>query len=96
MGNLQRLPWATRRRTSRQWQITREEQDSSPPPPEQGGSREEGRFKDEIAPVTIKTRSATVVSEDEYIREGAKVEERRIPPAFDKEGTVTAGNAWHQ
>ena len=46
-------------------------------------------------PVTIKTRKGdTVVSEDEYIREGAKIEDAaKLKPAFDKEGTVTAANA---
>src|SRR6188472_1796965 len=53
------------------------------------------KFKDEIAPVTVKTRKGeTVVAEDEYIREGAKVgDAAKLRPAFDKEGTVTAGNA---
>ncbi|HEX9753175.1 MAG TPA: acetyl-CoA C-acyltransferase, partial [Methyloceanibacter sp.] len=36
----------------------------------------------------------TIVAEDEYIREGAKIEDAaKLRPAFDKEGTVTAGNA---
>ena len=54
-----------------------------------------GKFKDEIVPVTVKTRKGeTVVAEDEYIREGAKIEDAaKLRPAFDKEGTVTAGNA---
>jgi acetyl-CoA C-acetyltransferase len=87
----------TAENVARQWQITREEQDryavSSQNKAE--GARKAGNFKDEIAPVTIKTRKGdTVVSEDEYIREGAKYEDvAKLRPAFDKEGTVTAGNA---
>jgi acetyl-CoA C-acetyltransferase len=54
-----------------------------------------GRFKDEIVPVTVKTRKGeTIVADDEYIREGAKLEDAsKLRPAFDKEGTVTAGNS---
>lgn len=54
-----------------------------------------GRFKDEIVPVTIKTRKGEVtVTEDEYIRHGTTLENvSGLRPAFDKEGTVTAANA---
>src|SRR4029077_9946588 len=81
----------------RQWQITREEQDkfATASQNKAEAAKKGGKFKDEIAPVTIKTRKGeTVVSEDEYIREGAKVEDAaKLRPAFDKEGTVTAANA---
>ena len=79
------------------WQITREDQDrfatSSQNRAEQ--ARAEGRFKDEIAPVTVKGRKGeTVVADDEYIRAGATYEAMSgLKPAFDKEGSVTAGNA---
>ncbi|WP_294337123.1 acetyl-CoA C-acetyltransferase [uncultured Sphingomonas sp.] len=58
-------------------------------------AREEGRFKDEIAPVTIKGRKGdTVVENDEYIRAGATVDGvAGLRPAFKKDGTVTAANA---
>ncbi|WP_294301633.1 acetyl-CoA C-acetyltransferase [uncultured Sphingomonas sp.] len=58
-------------------------------------AREEGRFKDEIAPVTIKGRKGdTVVENDEYIRAGATVDGvSGLRPAFKKDGTVTAANA---
>ena len=51
--------------------------------------------KDEIVPFTVKTRKGDiVVDQDEYIREGATVEAmQKLKPAFDKEGSVTAGNA---
>lgn len=58
-------------------------------------ARAEGRFKDEIAPVTIKGRKGdTVVDQDEYIRAGATLDSvAGLRPAFKKDGTVTAGNA---
>ena len=54
-----------------------------------------GRFKDEIVPVTIKTRKGeTVVDTDEYPRAGVTAEALKgLRPAFAKDGTVTAGNA---
>jgi acetyl-CoA C-acetyltransferase len=54
-----------------------------------------GRFKDEIVPVTIKTRKGDiVVSDDEYPRHGATIEAMgKLKPAFEKDGTVTAGSA---
>ena len=87
----------TAENVARQWQITREEQDRFAVASQNKAeaARKAGKFKDEIVPVTIKTRRGeTVVSEDEYIREGAKYEDvAKLKPAFDKEGTVTAGNA---
>ena len=58
-------------------------------------ARAEGRFADEIAPVTIKGRKGDIViDQDEYIRAGATVEVMgSLKPAFKKDGTVTAGNA---
>jgi acetyl-CoA C-acetyltransferase len=87
----------TAENVARQWQIGREEQDkfATASQNKAEAAKKAGKFKDEIAPVTIKTRKGeTVVSEDEYIREGAKVEDAaKLKPAFDKEGTVTAGNS---
>jgi acetyl-CoA C-acetyltransferase len=87
----------TAENVARQWQITREEQDkfATNSQNKAEAAKKAGKFKDEIVPVTIKTRKGeTVVSEDEYIREGAKLEDAaKLRPAFDKEGTVTAGNA---
>ncbi|MDR6852983.1 acetyl-CoA C-acetyltransferase [Sphingomonas sp. BE123] len=58
-------------------------------------ARAEGRFKAEIAPVTIKGRKGdTIVDQDEYIRAGATLDSvAGLRPAFKKDGTVTAGNA---
>ncbi|TWI29923.1 acetyl-CoA C-acetyltransferase [Paracoccus sulfuroxidans] len=54
-----------------------------------------GRFKDEITPVTIKSRKGeAVIDSDEYIRHGATLEAmEKLRPAFTKDGSVTAGNA---
>jgi acetyl-CoA C-acetyltransferase len=88
----------TAENVARQWQITREDQDRFAVASQNKAeaAKKAGRFKDEIVPVTIKSRKGeTVVSEDEYIRDGAKIEDMvKLRPAFDpKEGTVTAGNA---
>jgi len=54
-----------------------------------------GRFKDEIVPLTIKTRKGeTVFETDEFPRFGTTAESlASLRPAFKKDGTVTAGNA---
>ncbi len=54
-----------------------------------------GRFKDEIVPVEIAGKKGTVrFDSDEYLRLGATVDAMsELKPAFNKEGTVTAGNA---
>jgi acetyl-CoA C-acetyltransferase len=87
----------TAENVARQWQIQREDQDRFAVASQNKAetAKKAGKFKDEIAPVTIKTRKGeVVVAEDEYIREGAKYEDvAKLRPAFDKEGTVTAGNA---
>ena len=79
------------------WQITREDQDRFAVASQNKAeaARAEGRFKDEIAPVTIKGRKGdTIVDQDEYIRAGATYESvAGLRPAFNKEGTVTAANA---
>ena len=58
-------------------------------------ARDSGRFDAEIAPVTIKGRKGdTIVSRDEYIRDGATAEALgALRAAFKKDGSVTAGNA---
>lgn len=87
----------TAENVAEQWQITREAQDefalSSQNKAE--AAQKAGKFKDEIVPVTIKTRKGdVVVEEDEYIRHGATIESmQKLRPAFAKDGSVTAGNA---
>ena len=79
------------------YQITREDQDRFAVASQNKAeaARKAGKFKDEIAAVTVKTRKGDVVVEnDEYIRDGATYEAMgALKPAFAKDGTVTAGNA---
>lgn len=87
----------TAENVAKQWQVTREEQDEFAVASQNKAEAAQaaGKFKDEIIPVTIKTRKGDViVEEDEYIRKGATIEQmQKLRPAFDKEGTVTAANA---
>ena len=87
----------TAENVAQQWQITREQQDKFAVASQNKAeaAKKAGRFKDEIAPVTIKGRKGdTVVDTDEYIRDGATLEAiAALRPAFAKDGTVTAGNA---
>ena len=79
------------------WQLSREEQDrfAARSQNKAEAAQKAGRFKDEIVPVTVKTRKGdVVVDQDEYIRAGATLEGMaKLKPAFSKDGTVTAGNA---
>jgi acetyl-CoA C-acetyltransferase len=79
------------------WQITREEQDTFATASQNKAekARADGKFVDEIAPVTVKGRKGdTIVDTDEYIRAGATMDAAQaLKPAFKKDGTVTAGNA---
>src|SRR3984893_12856765 len=87
----------TAENVARQWQITREEQDRFAVASQNKADADKnaGKLKDEIAPVTIKTRKGeTVFAEDEYIKDGVTYDGiAKLKPAFDKEGTVTAANA---
>jgi len=78
--------------------ITREEQDAFAASSQNKAEKAmaEGKFKDEIAPVTIPQRKGEplVVDTDEYPKKGVTPESlSRLRPAFKKDGTVTAGNA---
>ncbi|MCF3947897.1 acetyl-CoA C-acetyltransferase [Acidiphilium sp. AL] len=87
----------TAENVARAYQITREEQDALALASQQKASaaQKSGRFKDEIAPVTIAGRKGDItVADDEYIRHDSSAETMaRLKPAFSKDGTVTAGNA---
>ncbi|MDS1136542.1 acetyl-CoA C-acetyltransferase [Nitratireductor indicus] len=87
----------TAENVAKEFQITREQQDEFALASQNKAeaAQKAGRFKDEIIPVTIKSRKGdVVVSDDEYIRHGATLEGmQKLRPAFDKEGSVTAGNA---
>ena len=79
------------------WQITREDQDrfATASQNRAEAAQKAGKFKDEIAPVTVKGRKGdTIIDQDEYIRAGTTLETvAKLKPAFDKDGTVTAANA---
>ncbi len=87
----------TAENVARQWQITREVQDAFALASQNKAeaAKKAGRFKDEIVPVTVPNRKGDIVVDtDEYIRDGATIEAiQKLRPAFEKDGTVTAGNA---
>ncbi|MEZ5792409.1 MAG: acetyl-CoA C-acetyltransferase [Nitratireductor sp.] len=87
----------TAENVARQWQLTREEQDAFAVGSQNKAeaAQKAGKFKDEIAAVTLKTRKGDVVVDtDEYIKHGVTMDGvGKLRPAFDKEGTVTAANA---
>ncbi len=87
----------TAENVAQKYQLTRQEQDEFAANSQRkaGEAQAAGRFKDEIAPVTIKGRKGdTVVDADEYPRPGTTAEVLgKLRPAFSKDGTVTAGNA---
>jgi acetyl-CoA C-acetyltransferase len=87
----------TAENVAKQYQITRAQQDEFAVASQNKAeaAQKAGRFKDEIVPVTVKTRKGDVVVDtDEYPRHGATLDGMaKLRPAFDKEGTVTAGNA---
>ncbi|MEQ8228430.1 MAG: acetyl-CoA C-acetyltransferase [Rhodospirillales bacterium] len=87
----------TAENVAQRWQLTREEQDAFALSSQQkaAAAMEAGKFKDEICPVTIKSRKGeTVVDTDEHPKPTTTAEALAgMRTAFDKEGTVTAGNA---
>lgn len=87
----------TAENVARQFGIDRATQDTFALASQQkaAAAQQAGRFTAEIAPVTVKTRKGEVVVDaDEYIRADASAEAlAKLRPAFDKDGTVTAGNA---
>ena len=87
----------TAENVANQFNISRETQDAFAAASQQKAeaAQKAGRFVDEITPVTIKGRKGdTVVDTDEHPRHGTTVEALAgLRPAFDKAGSVTAGNA---
>jgi acetyl-CoA C-acetyltransferase len=87
----------TAENVARKWQITRTQQDefAAGSQNKAEAAQKAGRFKDEIAPITVKTRKGDIVVDtDEYPKHGTTVESiAKLRPAFAKDGTVTAGNA---
>ena len=88
----------TAENVAKKYGVTREEQDAFAAASQQKAeaAQKAGRFKDEIIPLEIPQRKgpATVFDTDEYPKAGTTAEKLAgLKPAFDKAGTVTAGNA---
>ena len=87
----------TAENVAQKWQITREQQDQFAAGSQQKAeaAQKAGRFKDEIVGVKITSRKGDVIVDaDEYPKHGTTAESlAKLRPAFDKAGTVTAGNA---
>jgi acetyl-CoA C-acetyltransferase len=88
---------STAENVAEKFQITRDDQDEFAFNSQRkaGEAMAAGRFADEIAPVTVKTRKGeTVIGTDEYPKpETSREILAKLRPAFNKSGTVTAGNA---
>jgi len=87
----------TAENVAKEYAVTREEQDAFAVASQNKAeaAQKAGRFKDEIVPLEIPSRKGPVVFDaDEYVRRGATIDSLKgLKPAFDKNGTVTAGNA---
>jgi len=87
----------TAEKCAAKYNISREEQDAYALRSQQAATKAwaEGKFKDEVAPVEIKTRKGvTIVDKDDHMRADTTMEGlAKLPAAFSKDGTVTAGNA---
>src|SRR5690606_16166664 len=81
----------TAENVAKQWQITRQQQDEFAVASQQKAeaAQKAGRFKDEIAPVTIASRKGDIiVDSDEYPRHGTTIDSiAKLRAAFEKEGT---------
>ena len=87
----------TAENVAKKWNVSRREQDEFAAASQQKAeaAQKAGRFKDEIVPITIATRKGDVIFDtDEFVRHGTTADAlAALKPAFDKNGTVTAGNA---
>jgi len=88
----------TAENVAKKWGVTRQEQDAFAAASQQKAeaAQKSGRFRDEIMPITIPQRKGdpVVFDSDEFVRHGTTAESLAgLKPAFDKNGTVTAGNA---
>ena len=87
----------TAENVAQKWQINREQQDKFAVASQNKAeaAQKSGRFKDEIAPVTVPSRKGEIVIDrDEHIRPGTTLDAvSQLKPAFSKDGIVTAGNA---
>lgn len=87
----------TAENVAKQWELSREELDAFAVESQQKAVRaiQEGRFKDEIVPVTVRKKKETIVFDtDEGPRPGTTMESvAKLRPAFKKDGIVTAANS---
>src|SRR5580765_7292365 len=87
----------TAEKCAAKYNISRDEQDAYALRSQQAASRAwaAGTFKDEVTPVEIKSRKGvTVVDKDDHLRPDTTLEGlAKLPAAFSKDGSVTAGNA---
>jgi acetyl-CoA C-acetyltransferase len=87
----------TAENVAKEYAVSREDQDAFAAASQNKteAAQKAGRFNDEIVAVEIATRKGPVIfKDDEYPRPGTTVESlKALKPAFDKNGTVTAGNA---
>jgi acetyl-CoA C-acetyltransferase len=87
----------TAENVAQRWQITREQQDefAAWSQAKAEAAQKSGRFKDEIVPVMVKSRRGDItIDTDEHPKHGTSIDVlSKLRPAFDKNGTVTAGNA---
>ncbi|ABD86079.1 acetyl-CoA C-acetyltransferase [Rhodopseudomonas palustris] len=87
----------TAENVAKQYQITRQQQDEFAVASQNKAeaAQKAGRFNDEIVPVTVKNRKGDIIVDtDEFPRHGATIEAMaKLKPAFEKDGTVTAGSA---
>jgi len=87
----------TAENVAEKWQITRAEQDECAVESHRRAAQAtgEGRFREQILPVEIRTRRETIrFDADEHVRGDATVEQlAKLRPAFKPDGSVTAGNA---
>jgi acetyl-CoA C-acetyltransferase len=87
----------TAENVAKEYAVTREEQDEFAVASQNKteAAQKAGKFKEEIVTVEIPSRKGPVMfADDEYPRHGATLEAMKgLKPAFDKNGTVTAGNA---
>ena len=87
----------TAENVAKKYDISRKEQDefAAASQNKAEAAQKAGKFKDEIVPIEIKNKKETIVFDtDEFVKSGVTAEALgALRPAFDKEGTVTAGNA---
>ncbi|MFN0039039.1 MAG: acetyl-CoA C-acetyltransferase [Burkholderiales bacterium] len=87
----------TAENVAKKWGVSRQEQDAFAAASQQKAeaAQKTNRFRDEIVPVTIASKKGDMVFDtDEFVRHGTTTEAlSSLKPAFDKSGTVTAGNA---